>query len=544
MLIHRLRSYLLACACLGLFTTEQAQAQTRVAYFPLYKKVTGQLRCEAGDGPGAIVTNDLAHLTVEIQGFQAVTDPNGNFEINGPFGWTVGDLTLRYVSDVTTTSGVRTRLAIVDDLLDGRSEAVDRPVGSTSGDTLNLGTITVPGGDCEIWRIGVELLDDYHALMGASPPTGQLRIKRWSAIQTGIPHVIYDYIVLTTNWVETAESARDREGTLFHEFGHTIRHTADGDSGHWTWDLVRWAYGRIHSGQEVTNIQFAFNEGWGSYWRANRVGGGISMAGVPGTAYRDWNELRVAQRLLDLSNASGSAFMVDALLDNPGAIHSLYQFEQAYCGAIPLPNPFCTSAGRPVRPNPDDTCPPNYHNDGATCRFDNIRAKPSYGRGAGSIPTRCDSGEENDAGLCYPTCSSGYDGVGPVCWQRCPSGYQDDGVFCRRDGRIIASNNSACPWHDVCGLFNRCSTCPAGYHNDGCTCRRDPHIFAKSTYGRGVGEIPDRCSTGQEYDAGLCYPSCNSGYDGVGPVCWGSCPSGFADHGATCYRDPNVFTKY
>ena len=45
---------------------------------------------------------------------------------------------------------------------------------------------------------------------------------------------------------------------------------------------------------------------------------------------------------------------------------------------------------------------------------------PSYGRGAGSIPTVCPEGREYDAGLCYPACESGYDGVGPVCWQDCP----------------------------------------------------------------------------------------------------------------------------
>lgn len=28
----------------------------------------------------------------------------------------------------------------------------------------------------------------------------------------------------------------------------------------------------------------------------------------------------------------------------------------------------------------------------------------------------CDSGEEMDAGLCYPKCGDGYKGVGPVCW--------------------------------------------------------------------------------------------------------------------------------
>ncbi len=63
-------------------------------------------------------------------------------------------------------------------------------------------------------------------------------------------------------------------------------------------------------------------------------------------------------------------------------------------------------------------CPSGYTDIGVSC------AKPSYGRGAGKIPTRCGSGKVNQAGLCYTPCRSDYDGVGPVCWAKeCPSTY-------------------------------------------------------------------------------------------------------------------------
>ena len=70
--------------------------------------------------------------------------------------------------------------------------------------------------------------------------------------------------------------------------------------------------------------------------------------------------------------------------------------------------------------------------------------------------------------------------------------------------------------------------------------------ITKDSYGRGAGTIPSfgcdpcswssclctcnchqSCPSGQEEDAGLCYPRCNPGYTGVGPVCWGTCPSGY-----------------
>ena len=63
------------------------------------------------------------------------------------------------------------------------------------------------------------------------------------------------------------------------------------------------------------------------------------------------------------------------------------------------------------------TCPSGYHNDGCTCRIDpSTLTKSTYGRGVGTIPTSCTSGDEKDVALCYPKCRAGYDGVGPMCW--------------------------------------------------------------------------------------------------------------------------------
>jgi hypothetical protein len=152
---------------------------------------------------------------------------------------------------------------------------------------------------------------------------------------------------------------------------------------------------------------------------------------------------------------------------------------------------------------------------------DVLQALTAYGRGVGTIPDDCGSGE-NQAGLCYPRCAQGYVGIGPVCLQTCAPGFHDDGLTCREDGSIIGADTSMCPWYDVCGLTfaQGCSHCPAGYHDDGCTCRIDPQIYWKSSYGRGVGSIPS-CKHGLENDAGLCYPPCDDGFHGVGPLCWG-----------------------
>ena len=68
-------------------------------------------------------------------------------------------------------------------------------------------------------------------------------------------------------------------------------------------------------------------------------------------------------------------------------------------------------------------------------------AKDTYGRGAGSPLNSCGSGEQQNGQLCYPDCKSGYSGAGPVCWENCPSGYHDDGATCRKDADIFAKSS-------------------------------------------------------------------------------------------------------
>ena len=53
-------------------------------------------------------------------------------------------------------------------------------------------------------------------------------------------------------------------------------------------------------------------------------------------------------------------------------------------------------------------------------------------KGARCYPANapCYGGEEQDAGLCYPTCNSGFYGVGPVCWGKCSSSQVHCGAAC------------------------------------------------------------------------------------------------------------------
>ncbi|QJR15385.1 hypothetical protein [Usitatibacter palustris] len=179
--------------------------------------------------------------------------------------------------------------------------------------------------------------------------------------------------------------------------------------------------------------------------------------------------------------------------------------------------------------------------------------KETEPRGAGTIPTGCGSGKENNAGLCYSGCPSGYGQAGPVCWKNCPAGYSDHGVGCTKPAPYgrgtgyawkITDGTSSSGMLSRCGkdhsqgcemngamAYPKCASgfknvgccicspsCPSGFTDTGATC-------TKPTQTRGAGTIPTACDSGKENTAGLCYNECKwKGSAGWGPVCWRQCP--------------------
>lgn len=186
----------------------------------------------------------------------------------------------------------------------------------------------------------------------------------------------------------------------------------------------------------------------------------------------------------------------------------------------------------------------------------NVCWKPTYARGAGTIPGECGPGEHREAGLCYKICPAGYVGVAGQCIQSCPQGFKSAGLLdatCTKPDRFnrtafqpTAAGTAQCntesqgrgceqiggawfvkpPPQFVCQGPLCQQTCPAGMTEtaNGLACRKQPAVA------RGLGNIP-KCGSDSVAQGGLCYKNCNSGFGGAGPVCWGQCP---ATHPVDC----------
>jgi hypothetical protein len=164
--------------------------------------------------------------------------------------------------------------------------------GSNIQPIVDLGgtVITKDGGQgtpkASVWQGGRAAYQEFIHTFGRQPPIGDYEIVNQN----------WDFTPFTarstTNWKEgydtfkfsneapTAQTDPAFDAYFsqflnysvnFHEFGHALRHTVDGDQRHFTDDASRWTYGRKHSlcGSDKGYVDieaFAFNEGWAEFW--------------------------------------------------------------------------------------------------------------------------------------------------------------------------------------------------------------------------------------------------------------------------------------
>lgn len=91
-------------------------------------------------------------------------------------------------------------------------------------------------------------------------PGGTVGVTVPEVLEFGVPWTGVENI----HWPGDFKSVENTR-KVFHEFGHRIRHRADGDLGHFIGDTMLFRYARSHSMKEHSNVGFAFNEGWAEY---------------------------------------------------------------------------------------------------------------------------------------------------------------------------------------------------------------------------------------------------------------------------------------
>jgi hypothetical protein len=89
-----------------------------------------------------------------------------------------------------------------------------------------------------------------------------------------------------------------------------------------------------------------------------------------------------------------------------------------------------------------DSCRSGYHGVAGVCWLDTPWdvAKGSYGRGAGTMPSTCNSSRDFQAGLCYAKPRSSYTCSATICTQQCAVGSTACGSGCAQNsGTCVAS---------------------------------------------------------------------------------------------------------
>lgn len=222
-----------------------------------------------------------------------------------------------------------------------------RMVRNTSG-KIDLGTVKF--GDTTAARLftrGREQYEEFSEQTGEDVPrNGGLVEIAVPALTAGVPYATVD----TIHWPGgyTGWSA------IYHEFGHRLRHAADGGMAHFLFDVARFAYMKHHTPDMKTNLGFAFNEGWAEY-HATLLDqtAAQQLAAFADDDLGDDVEGRVAYKLYRLAQSCGGfAPMWQTLKD--ASIHSFAEFRDAFLAR----HPGCVEADDPallakaVRPGP------------------------------------------------------------------------------------------------------------------------------------------------------------------------------------------------
>ena len=150
-----------------------------------------------------------------------------------------------------------------------------------------------------------------------------------------------------------------------HEFGHRLRHAADGGRDHFNSDATRFVYARNHSKDDVTNEGFAFNEGW-AYYHKTLLNSGLDVPNGTWSGSNSGDDVEgdVANQIFNLAKDCGPfAKLWQTMKDaGPNSFHSIDEYRAEFmkrnptCGmTIKKPFPGASKVARPAGATPTPT---------------------------------------------------------------------------------------------------------------------------------------------------------------------------------------------
>lgn len=258
-----------------------------------------------------------------------VTDKDGRFDLTGKAGDSscVGAGCKRPDPYVEFVLYEAHRIDIRDPLGNtARSQSSTRP--DTCG-KIDFGTQRWGGAEINpiLYAHGQEAYQRFTDLTGDKRVPGHdglVEIEYPTVFINNTPYTTWH----TIHWNFHGES-KTNFPALHHEFGHRIRHAADGDVPHFNWDMTRFVYARNHGSRDITNEGFAFNEGWAKYYRSIRDDNLSTEWKHPEKG--DNVEGHVAVMLAQLHvECGGLAKLWQTLRDTPGKIHSIDEFRTEF----------------------------------------------------------------------------------------------------------------------------------------------------------------------------------------------------------------------
>lgn len=201
---------------------------------------------------------------------------------------------------------------------------------------------------CAVWTGARKAFADYSVTLTVPHPPDEVSdlsievggpLTPWSSLAT----IHWPFHYPTSSGAKSNPDPRIAYRTVFHEFGHCLRHSVDGDIHHFNKDSGDYSYARFHEYCSLKGYQpngaFEFNEGWAPFWAD-------SVFGCPDDVGDGTLEGNIAKYFGVLSDCvpPGSATpigrrgMMQVLLTaGENRIHSAPEFLREYQAVFPPP---------------------------------------------------------------------------------------------------------------------------------------------------------------------------------------------------------------